>query len=159
MPCNFYRVRLFPGQYCGLPFITIPLERMERIIGEMAKQAGVPSHVLRDHAGTLISFFVFHSNAFLRPRGLSDKLMVYALIAGIIFGAHAFWVVCMTVLGLVLGDYAVIAHCVLAAGLPTFAITVPVYRFKKHQSQRRQPAVAVATVNSGAGIPARRRPG
>lgn len=127
---------------------------MDRVFGEMAKQAGVPPRVLRDHAGTLISFLMFHSNALLRPRNLGEKLMVYALFATLVFAAHAIWVVFMYLLDLVLGNYAIVAHCVLAVGVPTFGITLPVYRFKQYQSLRRQPTTHQAAPPV---IPARRR--
>lgn len=131
---------------------------MDRVIGEVAKQAGVPAHVLRAHAGTIISFVMFHSSALLKPRTLEDRLMVYALLGGLLFSAHVMWVCFMQVLSFVLGDYTWVAQCCLAAGVPTFGITLPVYRFKRHQSQRKPPPTQhqPAAVLPGV-IPSRRR--
>lgn len=129
---------------------------MDRVLGEVAKQAGLPSHVLRAHAGTVISFLMFHSSAMLKPRTLEERLMGYALLGALLFSAHMAWVCTMQLVAFVLGDYTWIAQCCLAAGVPTFGVTLPVYRFKRHQQQQQKRPAPPPRPLTGT-IPARRR--
>jgi hypothetical protein len=89
---------------------------------KFAKLGGAGNNVL-------IKFIMAQATAALMPSSHLDRCMLYSYLVMFTFMAYASWAMFTTVTRSVCGWYAEVVYCFLAVSVPTFAITLPVYRF------------------------------
>jgi hypothetical protein len=86
--------------------------------------------------GEWIKFIVTQASAAIAPSSYLDRCMLYSYLIMFTFGAYVTWLVFTAVARNVLGGYVEALYCLMALGVPTFAMTLPVYRFK-HRNRAR----------------------
>ena len=103
---------------------------LQKNIAELEKLAKVGG------GGEWIKFIVAQASAAIAPSSYLDRCMLYSYLVMFTFSSYLTWLLFTTVARSVLGGYAMLLYCLIALAVPTFAITLPVYRFK-HRNRAR----------------------
>ena len=86
--------------------------------------------------GELIKFIVAQASAAIAPSSYLDRCMLYSYLVMFTFSSYLTWLLFTAVVRSVFGGYSELLYCFIALSVPTFAITLPVYRFKNRQRAR-----------------------
>lgn len=103
---------------------------LQKNMAELEKLAKVAG------GGEWIKFIVAQASAAISPSSYLDRCMLYSYLIMFTFGAYVTWLLFTAVARSVLGGYAEVLYCFMALGVPTCAMTLPVYRFK-HRNRAR----------------------
>ena len=79
---------------------------------------------------SFIKFIVAQATAAIAPSSYLDRWMMYSYLILFTFSSYVTWMFFTLLVNSLLGGYANFVYCILALSVPTFAITIPVYRFK-----------------------------